>query len=311
MAFNFRKLFFAVLFFCIANALFSQDDSDIPQYRMAFAWTKDDYALRYEVLFEKEENGEYNVVLREFTEEPFIFVSLPPGNYRSRVIPYDFRDIPGEGTEWKRFKVLAVIESGSESRLVMEDTPSPLPEQEEDTMPMESLTEDTDSILPELTAEETEGDIVSEETDSPPAKNRGFFIALLAEGSGYTRYNTAFGGGVTLGGSYNGKGLGISLLYAQDAEKFMFLEALAHFRYYLSFLSRAKINTGLFLQAEGGVVLCAYEKLEIAGYWVPVAGLSAGWRFPLGTRWFIEPAVRGGYPYIFGAGLSAGMRFDW
>jgi hypothetical protein len=39
------------------------------------------------------------------------------------------------------------------------------------------------------------------------------------------------------------------------------------------------------------------------------AGLSAGWRFPLGTRWYLEPALRAGYPYIAGAELSAGFRF--
>jgi len=88
------------------------------------------------------------------------------------------------------------------------------------------------------------------------------------------------------------------------------MEALAHFRYYLSFLSRAKINTGLFLQAEGGIVLFGHEKLEISGHLLPVAGLCAGWRFPLGTRFFLEPVIRGGYPYLYGASISAGMKFE-
>jgi hypothetical protein len=87
----------------------------------------------------------------------------------------------------------------------------------------------------------------------------------------------------------------------------MFLLSFAHFRFYLS---SAKNNTGLFLQAEGGIVLFAHEKLEITEYFAPVGGLSAGWRFPLGTRWYIEPAIRGGYPYLFGASLTAGFRFE-
>jgi hypothetical protein len=286
MGFNFRTLFFALLFFCLAHVLLSQDDGADSQYRMAFAWTKDNYALRYEVLFEREENGEYHSVLREFTEETFIFISLPPGHYRSRVIPYDFRDVPGKGTEWKKFRVLAVIGSDTESRLVMDDA-SPLPEQEEGTMSINNMTENKDS--------------------TPPENHRSLFVALLAEGLGYTRYSAAFGGGIMFGNSFNNKGIGISLLYAQDAENFIFLEALAHFRLYLL---RAQNNTGLFLQAEGGIVSFAYEKLEFTGHFAPSAGLCAGWRFPLGTRWYMEPCIRGGYPYILGAGLSAGMRFD-
>jgi hypothetical protein len=38
-------------------------------------------------------------------------------------------------------------------------------------------------------------------------------------------------------------------------------------------------------------------------------GLGVGWRFLLGNLFFIEPAIRGGFPYIVGAGLSAGVRF--
>ena len=284
MIINSRSRFLVLLFFCLANVLFSQDNESLLKHRIA--WTKDDYALRYEVLIEKEENNKYSPVLREFTEEPFIYISLPPGNYRLRVISYDFRDIPGEGTGWKNFKVLGVTAQNSESQIVMDDVSQPLSGQKEDTPPAENPAEDTD-----FTA---------------PVKRNDLFIALFAEGLGYTRYSTAFGGGTAFGWSFNGKGVGINLLYARDAEKFIFLEALAHFRYYLL---RKKTNTGLFLQAEGGVVLFAYKKLETLDHFAPVAGLSAGWRFPLG-RWYIEPVIRGGYPYIFGAGLSAGIRFN-
>jgi hypothetical protein len=34
-----------------------------------------------------------------------------------------------------------------------------------------------------------------------------------------------------------------------------------------------------------------------------------GWRFLFGGHFFIEPAVRAGYPYFAVAGLSAGARF--
>ena len=305
MAVNSRILLFVFLFLCLANALFSQAD-DAGQFRHRIAWPKDDYALRYEVVFEKEENGEYTVLSQEFTEEPFIFISLPPGDYRLRVIPYDFRDVPGKGTDWKNFKVIAVIDSGSESPPVTDDVPPSLAEQEKDTMLIENLTEGGFTV-PEPAAGPAKAGTASKKRASPSKKHSGFFIAPFGEGIGYSRHGAAFGGGIAFGGSFSGKGIGLSLLYAQDAENFIFLEALAHMRLYLS---RMKNNTGLFLQAEGGVVFFAYEKPEIADNFSPVGGLSAGWRFPLGKHWYIEPGIRGGYPYMYGAGLSAGIRFD-
>jgi len=292
MVVNSRGLLFVLLFLCI-NVLFGQEDNIGNKHRIA--WTRDDYALRYEVLIEKEVNNKYSLALREFTEEPFIFISLPPGNYRLRVISYDFRDVPGEGSVWKNFKVLAITtpdsESNSElkSQLVMEEQSPSLPKQEEVKAPQqeESKTEDT-----ELTKQE---------------KQKDLFAALLAEGSGYSRYNVAFGGGILFGGSLDGKGIGLSLLYAQDAENFIFLEILANVRLYLS---RAKDNTGIFLQAEGGIVFFSYEKFEFKDYFAPSVGLRAGWRFMIIKNWYIEPFIRGGYPYILGAGFSSGYRFN-
>ena len=128
---------------------------------------------------------------------------------------------------------------------------------------------------------------------------------------GYTRYTAAFGGGIAFGGSFNSIGLGISLLYAQDAEKFISLEALAHIRWY--FL-RMKYNIDLFGQFEVGIVSFWYEELEIAGQFGPfplAMGLVVGLRIPCKTtRLFIEPVIRGGIPYLWGASFSVGWRFD-
>jgi len=302
MAINFRGLLFIPLFLCVANVLFSQEGDIGDKHRIT--WTKDEYALRYEVLIEKETNNRHSLVLREFTEEPFIFISLPPGNYRLRVIPYDFRDIPSRGTGWKNFKVLAITTPNSESepnvesrsQLVMEDASPSLPEQEEakapqqaeNKTPLENKNEDVDLTKPE--------------------KQKDLFVALLAEGLGYSRYNIAVGCGIVFGGSLDGKGIGLRLLYVQDAENFIFFEAVAHIRLYLS---PERDNTGIFLQAEGGVVFFSYEKFEFTGYLAPVGSIGAGWRFIMKDKWYIEPFVRGGYPYIFGIGFSTGLKFDF
>jgi hypothetical protein len=70
-------------------------------------WLGDEYAMRYEVIIEKEEAGEYSLFLREFTEESFVEVSLPSGKYRAQVIPYDFLNQPVPVTEWMAFEVLS------------------------------------------------------------------------------------------------------------------------------------------------------------------------------------------------------------
>jgi len=68
-------------------------------------WVGDEYATRYEVIIEKDENGKYKKVFQEFTTNFFIEVSLPSGKYRFQVIPYDFFNIPVPETEWMDFEV--------------------------------------------------------------------------------------------------------------------------------------------------------------------------------------------------------------
>jgi hypothetical protein len=59
--------------------------------------------------------------------------------------------------------------------------------------------------------------------------------------------------------------------------------------------------------AEGGIIYYFKEGVEFERNIAPVAGLSAGWRFPLGTRWYIEPVISGGYPHIIGGGIYGGI----
>jgi len=262
MKINIRGFIFVLPLFCLANFLFGQNNDSRSKYRIA--WTKDEYALHYEVIIEKEENNAYSPALRELTEEPFIVFTLPPGNYRIRVTPYDFREIAGMGTGWKNFKILAAKTSDSE-----------------------------------LQTEETEL--------TQPVKHNGNYFGVLGEMSGYTLNSTAFGFGGVFGRSFNGVGLGIAIHYAKDNEGFTFFETLAHIRFYTS---RKKPNTGFFLQAEGGIFLFAHDKPAITmGDLSGAGGLCAGWRFPLGNYFFFEPAIRAGYPYLYGASFSMGIRF--
>ena len=89
-------------------------------------WEGDEYTLRYEVIIEKEEGGAYNQVLREFTKESFIEVSLSSGKYRCQVIPYDFLNQPIPVTEWMDFEVLsgnAKSEAGEQEIIMVNEAP--------------------------------------------------------------------------------------------------------------------------------------------------------------------------------------------
>jgi len=309
------RCFLFIMLLCVIAVVSRGQENDIGQ-KHRITWSKDRYALRYEVLIEKEGESGRGFFLREFTEETFILVLLPPGNYRLRIISYDVRGVAGRGTEWKELKV-----PEPQAPLLVKDE-EPSRELENDTAREEKITE-TVTQVDNLTEEKVPPEILTQSDEfaedaapindepkrAPPVKRRNLYIGLFAEGSGYTRYKSGFGGGLTIGGSFNGIGAGVNFMYAQDNEKYIFMEALAHFRYYLPFFKSAKNNTGLFLQADGGIVLFAYDKPEISGYKSFSGGLGAGWRFPLGQYFYLEPRVRGGYPYLFGASITAGIRF--
>ena len=73
------------------------------------SWSGNEYASRYEIIIEKEEAGEFRRAHQAFSTVFNIEVSLSPGKYRYRVIPYDFLDRPVAGTEWIDFEVLAAV----------------------------------------------------------------------------------------------------------------------------------------------------------------------------------------------------------
>jgi len=136
MSTNIRLIFILLVFFCAAGTLFSQAPAPA-RLTHRFTWPKDEFTLRYEVLIEKEENGVYGNAIHAFTEEPYIYFTLLPGNYRFRIIPYDFLNIPGQGTRWRYFRVVHAVAApdpslpAEEPQLVMEDVAPPT----DDTLP--------------------------------------------------------------------------------------------------------------------------------------------------------------------------------
>ena len=133
-----------------------------------------------------------------------------------------------------------------------------------------------------------------------------FFVAPLAEVLGYSRKGPAFGGGLAVGAG-SGVAIGLRLFYAIDTESINTLEIAVFMRFYLQ---GPDACTGLFVQLNAGASIFDYENAAS-----PPAeagdislGIAVGWRFLVGSRWYLEPAVRVGYPYIGGLGISFAYR---
>ena len=77
------------------------------RYVQRLAWLEDKYVQKYEVVIELEEGKRYHEFKREFTTLSTLVISLPLGNFRYHVIPYDFLDQPGEPSEWVTVNVIA------------------------------------------------------------------------------------------------------------------------------------------------------------------------------------------------------------
>ena len=134
-----------------------------------------------------------------------------------------------------------------------------------------------------------------------------FWISLNGDGALYGFEGFAFGGGIALGYG-SGTSIGIKAMWYFSSDQINTLEINFIVRFYLR---GAQAYSGPFIQFMGGPTFYGYME----GASIPseigtiTAGFSFGWRFLFVDRWFVEPSVRAGYPYIFAAGVAAGVRF--
>jgi len=144
---------------------------------------------------------------------------------------------------------------------------------------------------------------------SETTKPEDFWIGPGAETAFYSPVSLSYGGSLAVGyGSGTSMGIKASWLIDPKGQlNILLLDIL--FRWYF-FGSSA--NSGLFLQFAGGPAIF-FEREEKVSLPVRIgtlsAGLTLGWRFLLGKYFYLEPSISGGYPYLAGAGLSAGIRF--
>jgi hypothetical protein len=109
--FHFLPLAVLTTLFFISPPLWAQDAQSgghyvIEQrYVQQLVWVGDEYTLKYEVVIERGEGRTYSAYQREFTEKPALQISLPPGNYRYRIISYDYLEQPGGASEWVNLEI--------------------------------------------------------------------------------------------------------------------------------------------------------------------------------------------------------------
>ena len=131
--------------------------------------------------------------------------------------------------------------------------------------------------------------------------NDSLAIGLGLEWNMDSRHN--FAGGAAFGVNYNLPGhfaVGLSFTGSNNFTGIIVLEPIVQLRCYL------EEKTGYFIQFEAGTFIIL-EDGEVTP--MPEFGLRLGYRQPLGHVLFIEPYGRIGYPFAFGLGLMAGIRF--
>jgi hypothetical protein len=127
-------------------------------------------------------------------------------------------------------------------------------------------------------------------------------LGLGIEGNMNVRRSAAMGENITLDCGINEIFAGgIRLGFSQDFKRIQVIEQGVFFRWYFVDLSGPRF----FVQADLGAAI-AME--DFRPHPAILGGFTGGVRIPL-NDWYVEPFIRGGYPFIWGAGLIAGYRF--
>jgi hypothetical protein len=132
----------------------------------------------------------------------------------------------------------------------------------------------------------------------------GAFAGLGMEINANTRDGAAFGGGLSAGLDINSEfSFGVKTVISSNLDTITSLETAGLFRYYLPFKF-----SGLFAQAELGTVIFFEDRNNYPAF---LGGIAFGWRYNFIKNLFIEPYVRFGFPFVWGAGFLAGFHFDF
>ena len=157
---------------------------------------------------------------------------------------------------------------------------------------------------------------LSELDEEPEAKKQreDFWFSFSGDTALYSVMGFAYGGSFSIGYG-TGSSVGLKVAYIYDMESVGIIELNFLLRFYFLRPKPAKPSRtgyqGPFIQLMGGpVIFNRFKNFSIPPDSGMISGgLCAGWRFLFADKFFIEPSVRGGYPYLFGAAIAAGFRF--
>jgi hypothetical protein len=149
--------------------------------------------------------------------------------------------------------------------------------------------------------------VTEEKTDNPLPEKPDFWVGLGGDIALYSETELGYGVAINFGyGSGSMIGFKAAFFFFEEDMNALELDLLLRF-----YIFGKNAYQGPFIQLIAGAYLVNYlDEFAIPSSAGSVnAGLSFGWRFILSNRFFVEPALRAGYPYFFGAGVSAGIRF--
>ncbi|MBR1721405.1 MAG: hypothetical protein IJ727_02800, partial [Treponema sp.] len=130
-------------------------------------------------------------------------------------------------------------------------------------------------------------------------------LGFVAEGNKNSISHVSPAAGISFDyGFFRRLSLGVKALVSFDAlEKdntIYTIEPLGFLRWYVT-SPTGEPSAGLFVEGQGGAeVILVNDEIKTTAS----GGLSLGFRITAGNS-YLEPALRGGYPYLFGAGLGA------
>jgi len=112
----------------------TEDNEHEQLFLLRVVWSGGENALHFEIVFEKnEENETYISYSEDITNLQSFRASLPLGDYRVQVIPFDILGRPSEPSEWRNFQIspasIEEMESGFELELPLILPPPKEPEQ--------------------------------------------------------------------------------------------------------------------------------------------------------------------------------------
>jgi hypothetical protein len=270
----YRKLciIFAVLFLLgLCSFLEAQvvDYSTIPR-SVRLPWPRDDKAWSYEVIIEREIGGTYREHLQEFTQEFFVIVSLLPGKYRYRVIPFDYLGRPETelSSAWRNFEIPALVppQANDPNLSPRPDVPILLPEFDNPIVPAESDDPIAQSDDPAMQSDDSTAQGESEEpiTDSPGDKRRAARLSTRGISVGTSLYRpwviaTVHATIAPLPYSFLEAGIDLGLISGDADGRYYSLYPFAHYALFAPFPGTAgRQSGGWYIGAGGGYWMSTY-----------------------------------------------------